>query len=25
MEIASKLTAFTAGPYLSKTQLKHIK
>jgi hypothetical protein len=25
MEIASKLTAFTSGPYLSKTQLKHIK
>lgn len=24
MEIASKLTAFTAGPYLSKTQLKLI-
>jgi ATP-dependent protease HslVU (ClpYQ) peptidase subunit len=25
MEIASKLTAFTAGPYLSKTQFKHYK
>jgi len=25
MEIASKLTAFTAGPYLSKTQFKHSK
>jgi ATP-dependent protease HslVU (ClpYQ) peptidase subunit len=25
MEIASRLTAFTAGPYLSKTQIKHIK
>jgi hypothetical protein len=25
MEIASKLTAFTAGPYISKTQNKHIK
>ena len=25
MEIASKLTAFTAGPYISKIQPKHIK
>jgi ATP-dependent protease HslVU (ClpYQ) peptidase subunit len=25
MEIASKLTAFTAGPYMSKEQPKHIK
>jgi ATP-dependent protease HslVU (ClpYQ) peptidase subunit len=25
MEIASTLTAFTAGPYYSKTQTKHIK
>ena len=25
MEIASKLTAFTAGPYISKSQFKHIK
>ena len=25
MEIAATLTAFTAGPYYSKTQLKHIK
>jgi 20S proteasome alpha/beta subunit len=25
MEIASKLTAFTSGPYLSKVQPKHIK
>jgi ATP-dependent protease HslVU (ClpYQ) peptidase subunit len=25
MEVASKLTAFTAGPYLSKIQPKHIK
>lgn len=25
MEIASKLTAFTAGPYLSKVQFKHSK
>jgi hypothetical protein len=25
MEIASQLTAFTAGPYLSKTQFKHSK
>ncbi len=25
MEIAAKLTAFTAGPYLSKTQFKHSK
>lgn len=25
MEIASKLTAFTAGPYLSKSQFKHSK
>ena len=25
MEIASKLTAFTAPPYISKIQLKHIK
>ena len=25
MEIASKLTAFTAGPYISKEQFKHIK
>jgi len=25
MEIASKLTAFTAAPYLSKTQFKHSK
>jgi ATP-dependent protease HslVU (ClpYQ) peptidase subunit len=25
MEIASKLTAFTAGPYISKEQPKHIK
>ena len=25
MEIASKLTAFTAGPYLSKIQPRHIK
>jgi ATP-dependent protease HslVU (ClpYQ) peptidase subunit len=25
MEIASKLTAFTAGPYISKSQFKHSK
>lgn len=25
MEIATKLTAFTAGPYISKTQFKHYK
>jgi ATP-dependent protease HslVU (ClpYQ) peptidase subunit len=25
MEIAAKLTAFTAAPYISKTQFKHIK
>jgi len=25
MEIASKLTAFTAGPYMSKEQPKKIK
>ena len=25
IEIAAKLTAFTAGPYVSKTQFKHIK
>lgn len=25
MEIASKITAYTAPPYISKTQLKHIK
>jgi ATP-dependent protease HslVU (ClpYQ) peptidase subunit len=25
MEIAATLTAFTAGPYYSKTQTKHIK